>query len=115
MGVNPGYQLVNNKEVPQIADDYMHTFKLMRGLPCDIPLGSHPAMYNMAEKYAKIGKSATNPFIDPEGYQKEIDINEQAFTLRRGAIEGGAVGSRDIIPGPGAHPHVGESLQAHQE
>ncbi len=83
IGVNPGYQLVNNKEVPQIAEEYMRSFKVLRGLPCDIPLGSHPAMYNMAEKYAKLGKSATNPFIDPEGYQKEIDINEQAFTLRR--------------------------------
>ena len=83
MGVNPGYQLVNNKDNPLIAAEYMHTFKLMRSLPCDIPLGSHPAMYNMAEKYAMLGKSATNPFIDPEGYKKEIDINEQAFTLRR--------------------------------
>ena len=83
MGVNPGYQLVNNKDVLQIADEYMRTFKIMRSLPCDIPLGSHPAMYNMMEKYARIGKSAANPFIDPEGFQKEIDINEQAFTLRR--------------------------------
>jgi metallo-beta-lactamase class B len=86
IGVNPGYQLVNNKDVPQIADEYMRSFKLLRGLPCDIPLGSHPAMYNMAEKYAKLGagiSNAPNPFIDPEGYKKEIDINEQAFTLRR--------------------------------
>ena len=83
IGVNPGYQLVDNKEVPGIAEEYMRSFKVLRGLPCDIPLGSHPAMYNMAEKYAKLGKSAANPFIDPEGYQKEIDINEQAFTLRR--------------------------------
>jgi len=83
VGVNPGYQLVNNKDVPHIADEYIHSFALLRSLPCDIPLGSHPAMYNMMEKYAKLGKTATNPFIDPEGYKKEIDINEQAFTLRR--------------------------------
>jgi metallo-beta-lactamase class B len=86
IGVNPGYQLVNNKDIPQIADEYMRSFKLLRGLPCDIPLGSHPAMYNMAEKYAKLGEkgsNAPNPFIDPDGYKKEIDINEQAFTLRR--------------------------------
>jgi metallo-beta-lactamase class B len=83
IGVNPGYQLVDNKDVPQIADEYMRSFKLLRALPCDIPLGSHPAMYNMMEKYAQLGKSATNPFIDPAGYQKEIGINEQAFTLRR--------------------------------
>ncbi|HWF09767.1 MAG TPA: subclass B3 metallo-beta-lactamase [Bryobacteraceae bacterium] len=82
IGVNPGYQLVDNKEVPGIADEYMRSFKILRSLPCDIPLGSHPAMYNMAEKYAKLGKGP-NPFIDPEGYKKEIDINETAFTLRR--------------------------------
>ncbi len=82
MGVNPGYQLVNNKDVPDIADEYMRGFKVLRSLPCDIPLGSHPAMYNMAEKYARIGKGP-NPFIDPEGYIHEIDINEQAFNLRR--------------------------------
>jgi metallo-beta-lactamase class B len=82
VGVNPGYQLVDNKEVPGIAEEYMRSFKALRGLPCDIPLGSHPAMYNMAEKYAKFGKGP-NPFIDPAGYKKEIDINETAFTLRR--------------------------------
>jgi metallo-beta-lactamase class B len=82
MGVNPGYQLVDNKEVPGIAEEYMRGFKVLRSLPCDIPLGSHPAMYNMMEKYAKIGKGP-NPFIDPAGYLKEIDINETAFTLRR--------------------------------
>lgn len=82
IGVNPGYQLVNNKDVPDIADEYMRSFKLLRSLPCDIPLGSHPAMYSMAEKYARIGKGP-NPFIDPAGYQHEIDINEAAFNARR--------------------------------
>jgi metallo-beta-lactamase class B len=82
VGVNPGFQLVDNKETPQIAEEYMRSFKILRGLPCDIPLGSHPAMYKMMEKYAKPG-SRPNPFIDPEGYKKEIDINEQAFTLRK--------------------------------
>jgi hypothetical protein len=35
-------------------------------------------MYNMAGKYAKLGKGP-NPFIDPEGYRTEIDINENVF------------------------------------
>jgi metallo-beta-lactamase class B len=83
IGVNPGYQLVNNEDVPGIADEYTRSFKVLRGLPCDIPLGSHPAMYNMMEKYAKLGMAGVNPFVDPEGYRKEIDINETAFTLRR--------------------------------
>jgi metallo-beta-lactamase class B len=81
IGVNPGYKLVNNPDVPQIADEYRRSFRLLRSLPADVPLGSHPAMYRMAEKYAKIGKGP-NPFIDPEGYKAEIDINEAAFNLR---------------------------------
>jgi metallo-beta-lactamase class B len=78
VGVNPGYILVNNKDVPDIAGEYRRSYKLLRSLPCDVPLGSHPSMYNLAEKYPKIGKGP-NPFIDPEGYKHEVDINEHAF------------------------------------
>lgn len=78
MGVNPGYLLVNNKEVPGIAGEYERSFKLLRSLHCDVPLGSHPTMYNMKEKYARIGKGP-NPFIDPEGYTHELDLEEHAF------------------------------------
>jgi metallo-beta-lactamase class B len=81
MGVNPGTALVNNKQVPGIADEYKTGFKVLRSLPCDVPLGSHPAMYNMAEKYPKIGKGP-NPFIDPQGYKAELDIAEGAFKLK---------------------------------
>ena len=78
VGVNPGFVLVNNKTVPQIADEFERAFKVMRSLPCDVPLGSHPAMYNLAEKFPKIG-SGPNPFIDPAGYKAEIDIAEGIF------------------------------------
>jgi metallo-beta-lactamase class B len=78
MGVNPGVKLVNNADYPQIADDFARTFKIMRSLHCDVPLASHPGMYRMEEKYAKLGQGP-NPFIDPEGYRKEIDINEAVF------------------------------------
>jgi metallo-beta-lactamase class B len=77
-GVNPGVQLVNNKEVPGIADEFRRAFKVARALPCDVPLGSHPSMYNMQEKYAKLGKGP-NPFIDPQGYKTELDIDEAMF------------------------------------
>src|SRR6266853_3463186 len=76
VGVNPGFILVNNKDVPEIADEYRRSFRVLRSLPCDIPLGSHPAMYGMAEKYAKLGKGP-NPFIDPQGYKTEVNLMEQ--------------------------------------
>ena len=78
VGVNPGFVLVNNKEVPDMAGEFQRSFKLLRSLPCDVPLGSHPAMYNLAEKYPKLGHGP-NPFIDPEGYKHELDNTEHAF------------------------------------
>src|SRR5579871_101668 len=78
VGVNPGFKLVNNPDVPQIAEEYMRSFRILRALPCDVPLGSHPAMYNLAEKFEKAGKGP-NPFIDPAGYKAELDIQETAF------------------------------------
>jgi metallo-beta-lactamase class B len=78
VGVNQGTQLVNNKQVPQIAEEYQRSFRILRGLKCDVPLGSHPAMFNLAEKYPKLGKGP-NPFIDPQGYKTELDIQETAF------------------------------------
>ncbi len=78
MGVNQGTRLVNNPQVPDIAEEYQRGFRVLRGLKCDIPLGSHPGMYNLAEKYSKLGKGP-NPFIDPQGYKTELDIEETAF------------------------------------
>jgi metallo-beta-lactamase class B len=78
VGVNAGTKLVNNPQVPQIAEEYQRSFRILRGLKCDMPLGSHPAMYNLAEKYPRLGKGP-NPFIDPQGYKTELDIQETAF------------------------------------
>jgi metallo-beta-lactamase class B len=78
-GTNPGFKLVNNAEVPGIADEFAHAFKVARALPCDVPLGSHPGMYNMEEKYAKLQAGGSNPFIDPAGYLLEVDIDEAMF------------------------------------
>jgi metallo-beta-lactamase class B len=79
VGVNPGFVLVNNKDNPGIADEYIRAFKVLRSLPCDVPLASHPAMYNMAEKFKKLGANP-NPFIDPAGYKAELDTVETVFT-----------------------------------
>jgi metallo-beta-lactamase class B len=78
-GVNPGFRLVNNTDVPGIADEFERTFKVARSLHVDVPLGSHPGMYNMAEKYEKLKNGGPNPFIDPEGYKLEVDIDEAMF------------------------------------
>jgi metallo-beta-lactamase class B len=79
LGVNPGFKLVNNVEVPQISAEFTRAFETMRSLPCDVPLGSHPGMYNMQEKYARLEQGGPNPFIDPAGYKTELDIDEAMF------------------------------------
>jgi metallo-beta-lactamase class B len=78
MGSNPGFQFVNNKDNPTIADEYKQGFRVLRSLKPDVPLASHPAMYDMAGKFTRIGKGP-NPFIDPAGYAAELDAVEGLF------------------------------------
>jgi metallo-beta-lactamase class B len=79
LGVNPGFQLVNNTEAPAIADEFRRAFTVSRALPCDVPLASHPAMYRLAQKYPRLDKGGPNPFIDPAGYAAELDLTEAMF------------------------------------
>ena len=82
IGVNPNYILVNNKSYPEIADDYVRGFKVLRSLPCDVFLASHGAFYGMTEKYGKLKAGGPNPFIDPAGYQAHLDLQEKNFKTK---------------------------------
>lgn len=78
--VNPGYRLVDNKDYPEIADDFAATFRILKSLPCDVFLGAHGAYYGMIEKHARLKrKPDKNPFIDPEGYRRYIEGKEKEF------------------------------------
>jgi metallo-beta-lactamase class B len=80
--VNPGYVLVNNKDYPEIADDYVKSFKALRSLPVDVFLGAHGSFYGLPEKYAQLEKGSKNPFIDPEGFKAHLDRQEKNFNAR---------------------------------
>ena len=83
IGVNPGYVLVNNKDYPEIADDYVRSFKLLRSLPVDVFLGAHGSFYGLPEKHARLEQGGSpNPFIDPEGYKAHLDRQEKNFNAR---------------------------------
>ena len=82
--VNPGYVLTNNKEYPEIADDYKQTFEVLKSLPCDIFLGAHGAYYGMEAKYELLKGAKQNPFIDPEGYKAYVDLKSKAFRTQLG-------------------------------
>jgi metallo-beta-lactamase class B len=64
---------------PPVIDEFNHSFAVVRTLPCDVPLGDHPAEYGMTEKYAKLKPGAPNPFIDPSGCRLEADMEEAMF------------------------------------
>lgn len=77
--VNPGYQLVENNTYPQIANDFAHTFTVLKKLPCDIFLGAHGAYYGMDEKYRQRDAREGNPFFDPDGYATYVASKEKAY------------------------------------
>ncbi len=77
--VNPGYILVNNREYPTIATDYERTFRFLKEQSVDLFLGAHGGYYDMNTKYARLGTSPVNPFIDPDGYRRYVADREQAF------------------------------------
>src|SRR4029079_145583 len=52
--VNRGFQLVDNKNYPEITDDFEKTFKLLNALPCDVFLGAHGNYYGMLAKYERL-------------------------------------------------------------
>jgi metallo-beta-lactamase class B len=77
--VNPGYRLVDNRDYPEIADDFARTFRMLGALPCDVFLGAHGGYYGMAAKYERVRKeSGGNPFVDPEGYRAYVRQKEEA-------------------------------------
>jgi metallo-beta-lactamase class B len=64
---------------PAIEAEFTRTFKMLRTLPCDVPLGDHPAQYNMAAKHARLTSGGDNPFVDPANCWTEAEIQEALF------------------------------------
>jgi CubicO group peptidase (beta-lactamase class C family) len=77
--VNAGFQLVGNKDYPEIAADFARTFDVLKNLPCDVFLGAHGGYYGMVEKYEHLKKGAKEPFVNPEGYKAYVAQKEQAY------------------------------------
>jgi len=77
--VNPGYVLVGNKSYPQIAEDYVKCFEVLKRLPVDLFLGAHGSYFGMKAKCEKMKTGASNPFIDPAGYKAYVAEREAAF------------------------------------
>jgi len=77
-----GYLLVGNKAYPQIAEDYVKAFAVLKTSPVDLFLGAHGGYFGMREKYKAWKHGGPNPFVDPAGYhayvaQKEVDFRKE--------------------------------------
>ena len=46
---------------PSVEDEFNRTFKMVRSLPCDVPLGDHPAQYNLSAKHARLNSRRPEP------------------------------------------------------
>jgi len=77
--VNRGTILVGNKNYPQIADDYVKTFKVLKSLPVNFFLGAHGNYFGLKAKYEKMKAGGPNPFIDPAGYKAYVEEREATF------------------------------------
>jgi metallo-beta-lactamase class B len=67
-----------------VEAEFDRTFTLLRTLPCDVPLGDHPAQYNMAAKHAKLATGGANPFLDPANCWVEAEIQEAMLRAQIG-------------------------------
>ena len=78
--VNPGYVLVGNKNYPQIADDYVKTFAVLKSLPVRCFSGSARRLLRPeGEVREDEGRREEIAFIDPAGYQAYVAERDDAF------------------------------------
>ena len=64
---------------PGVIAEFERTFKVVRTLPCDVPLGDHPAQYNMHAKHARMQSGGANPFVDAASCLVEAEIQEAMY------------------------------------
>lgn len=80
-GVTAGQALFNANGLTPVGEEFTRSFKFLRSIHCDVGLGSHNSMFNLMEKYPKVGKGP-NPYIDPAGCIEELDSRERVFNIR---------------------------------
>lgn len=79
VNVNSGYPLIRNMTYPNITQDFEHSIKVLKTLPCDIFLGAHAGYFDLNKKFKRLKNDAVNPFVDPTGYKKHILQKEREF------------------------------------
>ncbi len=74
------YSFINNQKYPNIAEDFAKTYQTLKSIKADVFLSAHGGFFDLTEKAAKLRAGAkTNPFIDPQGYQRFVARMTKAF------------------------------------
>jgi metallo-beta-lactamase class B len=80
--VNEGVHLVGNTRVPDIADHYARTFRVLKDLKPDVFVAEHGVVFDLeakAERARALQKGQPNPFVDPDGYKRFVTRSEEAY------------------------------------
>jgi len=77
-GLQENARLVDNKNYPEVAEDFARSIKTFKSLPADVFLGAHSWFFDLAGKHRRLG-SATNPYVDPAGYKAWVDNMEKNY------------------------------------
>jgi len=75
----PGFNLVRNSQDPSVVSDFEHSFAVVAGLPCDIPLAPHPGMVEFWARVDKRKQGDVNALIDPTGCRAYAKDARQSF------------------------------------
>ena len=72
--------LFNNAKYPNVVEDFEHTFKVLKSLPCDVFFYVRATTIHLDEKEKKLKAGVKpNPFIDPQGCKDYIAENEGLY------------------------------------
>jgi metallo-beta-lactamase class B len=86
----PGYRLVGNPRYPNALADYRRTFKVLKGLKCELFLAAHSHFFDLDRKRAQMLKTGSaKAFIDPAGCRAHLLEREAAVAGLAKAQGGG--------------------------
>ena len=77
-----GTRVTGMATYPNIANDYRHSFHVLRSMKPDLFLGAHLSYFGGADKVATLRAQpdGPNPFVDPQGFRRFVDAAEKRFT-----------------------------------
>jgi len=77
--INPGVRVSGMPKFPNIGQAYAQTFHDQKEMKIDIFLASHASQFDLHKKYAPGDPYRADRFVDPAGYQAEVERLERIY------------------------------------